>query len=108
MLKPLQSKRISNVEKAVKVVRSAKAEKATVAVRGSVSNGDHIEHIIIHPRDAKDSTEGKRSSWFVFDINGKLTGTAYPNLDSAVSDLRKKFSSTDQDETAIYFDEISV
>lgn len=105
MLKPLQSKRISNVEKAVKVVRSAKAEKATVAVRGSVSNGDHIEHIIIHP---KDSTEGKRSSWFVFDINGKLTGTAYPNLDSAVSDLRKKFSSTDQDETAIYFDEISV
>lgn len=105
MSKTLQSKSIQNLAKATKVVRSAKAEKATVAVRGSVLNGDHIERIIIHP---KDSTEGKRSSWFVFDINGKLTGTAYPNLDSAVSDLRKKFSSTDQDETTLYFDEISL
>lgn len=100
MTKTLQAKSIQNLDKARQILRGTRSTKATVAVRGTVGNGDRIEFIIPHP------AEGKKS-WFVFDMNGKLTGTAYPNFDAAVNDLRKKFSSTDQEDTTLYFDEMS-
>lgn len=101
MTKTLQAKSIQNLDKARQVLRGTRSTKATVAVRGTVDNGDRIEFIIPHPADAK------KELWFVFDINGKLTGTAYPNFDAAVNDIRKKYNSTDKDDTTLYFDEMS-